>query len=119
MPYHLECADCHHRYRRSYFALSHKCPRCRSGDVIYLSPSRRTGQFILGAGMGLFVFFLGDLCRLSGGGPGNTFLGALVSVVFGENALAYYLTSLVAAILIALIILTGFNIAFGKHPAGE
>lgn len=119
MSYQLECADCHYRYRRAYAALSHKCPRCRSSDVIYLSPSRRTGQFILGAGMGLFVLFLGDLCRLSGGGPGNTLLGALVSVFFGENALAYYLTSLLVAILIALVIITGFNIAFGKHPAGE
>lgn len=119
MPYRLECADCHHRYARSYLAPSLKCPRCRSNDVIYLSPSRRTGQFIVGAGMGLFVLFLGDLCRLSGGGPGNTFLGALVSVFFGENALAYYAASFLAAIFIALVILTGFNIAFGKHPAGE
>lgn len=76
-------------------------------------------MFILGAGTGLFVLFIGDLCRLSGGGPGNTFLGALMSIFFGENALAYYLASLFVAILIALVIITGFNIAFGKHPAGE
>ncbi len=119
MPYQLECADCHHRYRRSYLALSHRCPRCRSGDVIFLSPSRKTGQFILGGGLGLFVLFMGDLCRLSGGGPGNTVLGALIALFFGENALMYYLASLLAAILIALVIITGFNIAFGKHPAGE
>ena len=119
MPYQLECADCHHRYRRSYLSLSQRCPRCRSSDVIFISPSRRVGQFILGGGVGLFVLFLGDLCRLSGGGPGNTLLGALISLFFGENALAYYLSSLLLAIGIALMIMTGFNIAFGKHPAGE
>ncbi len=119
MPYQLECADCHHRYRRSYLALSQRCPRCRSGDVIYLSPSRKTGQFLLGGGVGLFLLLLADLCRLSGGGPANTVLGAWIALLFGENALLYYLASLLIAIFIALIIITGFNIAFGKHPAGE
>lgn len=119
MPYQLECADCHHRYQRSYLALSTRCPRCRSGDVIFHSPSRKTGQFLLGGGLGLLLLFMVDLCRLSGGGPGHTVLGALVSLVFGENALMYYLASILVAILLALFLITAFNIAFGKHPAGE
>jgi DNA-directed RNA polymerase subunit RPC12/RpoP len=114
MGYKHECIDCGNEFERSYLSLP-KCPKCGSGKLLLVKPSRETGLILFGLGLLLLAIFWCDICTLFSAGVEGTIIGSLVRPIFGRDIAAYRIVTTVVAFLSIPITIVGAAIAFGKR----
>jgi DNA-directed RNA polymerase subunit RPC12/RpoP len=115
MGYKMLCNNCGNEYERPYLSFSRQCPKCKSGDLTVLKPSKNAGCVILGIGLLFLGVFFIDLCSLVSAGPGGTIVGSLVKAFVGENTTAYRVVTTVVAAIGMVATIFGLGLTAGKR----